>query len=171
MQAYDLYLQNRKCRFEVVRQQFAMIEAYLYFLSHQGYLPLQRTFRLGKYLNDTFKAQQDKQGSNISILIAELLVLLVRNRGAFIDRVEAINHYTYRHLKTPDTRRAKRFLKILCLLPRAHFNATALQRIAQKQIQYLHNHPLWMGESITTETIPYTHLLSLIFSHLQRQVA
>ena len=136
-----------------------------------GYLQLEGRFRLGKYLNETFKAQADKQGSNISILIAELLVYLARNRGKFIDRVEAINNYSYRHLKGSDTRRAKRFIKILCTIPRANFNPIALRRIAQRQIQYLQEHPIWMGENFAIEIIPFDKLLDMVLNQLQRKVA
>ena len=169
--AYDLYRQNRKCRFEMIRQQFAIIEAYMCFLAHRGYLQLETTFRLGKYLNETFKAQADKRGSNIAILIAELLVYLSRDRGKFIDRVEAINNYTYRHLKGPGTKRAKQFIKILCLMPRANFDPAALQRIAHKQIQFLEEHPVYMGDHVLIEIIPFGSLLEMIMEQLKQKVA
>ncbi|MEM9824788.1 MAG: hypothetical protein AAF985_27125, partial [Bacteroidota bacterium] len=169
--AYDLYRQHRKCRFEDVRQQFAMIEAYLCFLSHMGYFQLDRIFRLGKYLNETFKAQADKQGQNIAILIAELLVYLARDRGKFIDRVDAIKHYSYRHLKNRDTSRAKRFIKILCLMPRANFKSDVLERLAKNDIQYLHDHPICMGENVSIEIIPFETLLQMIFLQLKEKVA
>ena len=169
--AYNLYRGNRKCRFELIRQQFAIIEAYLCFLSHMGYLHLDHHFRLGKYLNETFKAQSDKQGSNITILIAELLVHLARDRGRFIDRVEAVNNYSYRHLKGEDTKRAKRFIKILCLLPRANFHPIALRRVAARQIQYLEEHPIHMGENVAIEIIPFGDLLGMIMRELERKRA
>ena len=169
--AYQLYRQNRNCRFEDIRQQFAIIQAYLCFLSHMGYLHMDGRFRLGKYLNETFKAQSDKQGSNITILIAELLVHLARDRGKFIDRVEAVNNYSYRHLKGEDTKRAKRFIKILCILPRANFNPVALRRIAARQIQYLEEHPIHMGENVAIEIIPFGDLLGMIMQQLEQKVA
>lgn len=170
-QAYALYRAHRKCKFERIRQQFAIIEAYLCFLAHLGYLQLEGKFRIGKYLNDTFKAQSDKCGSNISIIIAELLVYLARNRGKFIDRIEAVNNYSYRHLKSEDTKRAKRFIKILCLLPRANFKASALRRIAARQIRYLEANPISMGNNVSIEIIPFEDLLAMILSKLERRVA
>ncbi len=169
--AYELYLANRKCRFEMIREQFAIIEAYLCFLAHLGYLELKNPFRLGKYLNETFKAQEDKEGSNINIIIAELLVYLARDRGKFIDRIEAVNNYTYRHLKSKDTRRAKRFIKILCLLPKANFHPAALERIAQRHIQYLKDHPISMGENVSLEILPFEVLLGMILRQLKKKVA
>ncbi len=169
--AYILYRQNRRCRYPVIRLQFAIIEAYLCFLSTSGYLALEGKFRLGKYLNETFQAQADKQGDNINIIIAELLVLLTRNRGKFIDRIEAIQHYSYRHLKDQDTRRAKWFIKILCLLPGVNFHPIALERRAKVYLDKLTQHPLRMGENFAIEIIPFEHLLQMILQKLKQRVA
>lgn len=171
LKAYSLFKQNKRCRFEVIRRQFAIIEAYLYFLAHNGQFHLEKRFRLGKYLNETFESQSDKQGDNINILIAELLVYLVQNRGKFIDRIEAVKHYSYRHLQGRDTRRAKAFLKILCTLPRANFHPKALERLAKKQLEYLETHPIHLGDNFAVEIIPFGDLLQLIIGQLQRKVA
>ena len=122
--AYDLYRKNRYCKYEEIREQFTIIEAYMYFLSQMGYLQLDRPFRIGKYFNETIKAQSDKQGNNIIIIIAELLYYLAKDKGKFIDRVEAINNYSYRYITGKDTRRAKRFIKILCTLPVSYTHLT-----------------------------------------------
>jgi len=169
--AYDLFRQNKRCRFKPIRRQFAIIEAYLYVLARTGHLKLNKRFRLGKYLNDTFAAQRDKKGDHINILIAELLVHLVRDRDAFIDRILAIKHYSYRHLNTPDTRRAKAFLKILCTLPRANFHPKALDRLAKKSIDILSTNTFRLGDNFAVEIIPFSHLLSIITEQLNRKVA
>ena len=170
-QAFDLYRQNRHCRFELLREQFAIIEAYLCYLTYTGQLPHKKTFRLGKYLNDTFKAQADKQGDNINILIAELLVYLARDRGKFIDRVEAIKNYSYRHLRDKAVRRAKWFIKILCLLPSVDFHPGALAKRAKTYIDKLAQHPVSMGENFAIEIIPFEDLLEMIRRQLERRVA
>ncbi len=169
--AYQLYRKNRRCKYEMVREQFAIIEAYLCFLAQLGHLQIDHIFRLGKYLNDTFKSQSDKQGDNIAILIAELLVYLARDKGKFIDRVAAISHYNYRHLKRPESQRARHFIKILLRLPAANFNPVALQRKAAKDIAFLHNHPLRLGENFALEIVPFERLLHLIGQYLQRRRA
>lgn len=169
--AYNLVAASKRCKFENIREQFAIIEAYLCFLSRFGYLTLNKTFRIGKYLNETIKAQSDKQGSNIAILIAELLVYLSRDRAKFIDRVEAVNNYSYRHLKDRETRRAKQFIQILCKIPRANFNAVALRRIAKRHIQYLEKNPMWMGNNFAIEVIPFEILLNMIMAQLQQKAA
>ena len=169
--AYTLYQQNKKCRYVLIRDQFAIIEAYFCFLAYTGYLQLDKVFRLGKYLNETFKAQADKQGDNINILIAELLVYLARDRGKFIDRIDAIENYSYRHLKGDDTRRARWFMRILCMMPRANFHPKALARLAKRQIENLEKYPMRMGDSFTVETIPFERILDMILIKLQREVA
>ncbi|MFK8103740.1 MAG: hypothetical protein AB8G15_14495 [Saprospiraceae bacterium] len=169
--AYELYLKNRKCRYENIKEQFAIIEAYLCYLSYTGHLTLNRPFRLGKLLNETIKAQTDKEGSNVNIIIAELLVYLGRDRGKFIDRVEAVNSYSYRHLKSEDSKRAKRFIKILCTLPKVDFHPVALQRVAKRHIDYLKTHPISMGQNISIEILPFEAVLEMIMKQLARKVA
>ena len=169
--AYKLYIQNRNCRFEAVKQQFAIIEAYLNFLFYMGHLNTVKRFRMGKYLNETFKAEAENQGNNINIFIAELLVYFSRNRGKFIDRIEAIENYSYKHLRGKDTTRAKRFIKILSMLPAVNFHPVALQRKAATHIQYLNNHPIRTGQNISIEIIPFELLLEMILQKLARKVA
>ena len=169
--AYELYQQFKKCRIDSIREQFSIVEGYLCFLSYTKHLKLNRPFRLGKYLNETFKAQADKQGDNINIIIAELLVYLVRDRGRFIDRVEAVEHYSYKHLKNKDNQRAKWFLKILCLLPKVNFHYLALERRVKRLIQQLQKQPLRMGDGFAVEIIPYEQVLEIIMVQLGKKAA
>ncbi|MEO1516869.1 MAG: hypothetical protein AAFV95_17740 [Bacteroidota bacterium] len=169
--AYQLYRKNRKCRFPEIKLQFAIIEAYLCFLAHQGYLKIDGRFRIGKFLNETFESQSDKQGNNLAVLIAELLVYLCRDHGKFIDRVERIHSYSYRHLRGRATSRAKRFVKLLCLIPRVKFNAALLAKVGAKEINYLNQNPIWMGDSLAIEVIPFEKLLCMVVKQLQKKVA
>ena len=170
--AYRLFRMNRKNQDEILVEQWAVMEAYLYFLRRIGKLDTGTDrFSLGKYLNQTTQIKHDKTGNNINILIGELLVYLVKNRGRFIDRVEAINTYNYKYLKGKDTQRAKWFIRILCLLPRANFHPIALQRIAKRQIENLQNHPLSMGDNFAVEMIPFEDLLALLLLQLEQRVA
>ena len=169
--AYTLFRQCKRCPIKVLKQQFVIIEAYLCFLNSLGLLQLEKRFRLGKYLNETFKAQADKQGDNISILIAELLVLLSRDRGKFIDRIEAAQHYSYRYLNGKDTQRAKWFIKILCLLPAADFHPVALERKAKRYMDLLEKHPIHLGDNFAIEIVPFGDLLGMIMRQLERKVA
>lgn len=164
--AYDTYKKYRDCPFPLLHEQFILIEAYFSFLIHMGYLDINPRFRIGKYLNETSNAQTDKQGDNIAIIIAELLYYFSRDKGKFIDRVESINHYSYRHIRSKETLRAKRFLKILCAMPRANFSFSNLSRHARRHIDYISDHTIRMGENIFLEVIPFDVLLPMIFEEL-----
>ncbi|MEM1324023.1 MAG: hypothetical protein AAGG75_27425 [Bacteroidota bacterium] len=166
-EAYTLFQRSKTCKHELLQPQFLIIEAYLHFLKHCGYLQLDHIFRLGKYLNETFKAQTDKRGDNVNILIAELLILLTRDRGRFIDRIESIQRYCYTYLQGQDTRRARWFIKLLCKLPRANFNATDIQRIARKEISNLAQFPICSGSNFAVEIIPFGQLLPMVMAQLK----
>jgi len=94
-------------------------------------------------------------------------VHLVRDRGRFIDRVESVNGYSYRHLKTKETMRAKRFIKILCLLPSVDFELDRIQVKAKAHIDFILNKPLQIGEHSSVEIVPFHHLLPLVFKELK----
>ncbi|MEM9822720.1 MAG: hypothetical protein AAF985_16680 [Bacteroidota bacterium] len=123
-----------------------------------------------KYFNDTLKNEADYQGDNVTILIAELLMYLAKDRGRFIDRVESVQNYIYRYLRGKDTQRAKWFIRILCTLPRANFNPIALRRLAHKQIENLRISPN-SGQNFSIEIIPFGNLLDMIIVHLNKKVA
>ena len=129
-----------------------------------------KPFRMRKYLNDTFSSQADHRGDNINVLIAELLMYFAKDRGRFIDRIEAVKGYSYRHLKGKDTQRAKWFIRILCMMPRANFHPIALARIANKQIKNLKESDS-KGQNFAIEIIPFGDLLDMILVHLNKQVA
>ena len=172
-QAYVLFRKHSKrCKYAPIKRHFAVIEAYFCFLAHYGLLRLDHKFRLGKYLNEQILHRDQASGDNIPILIAELLVLLVRDKGGFIDRVEAIKTYSLRHLRGPEHTRAKLFLKILCQLPRANFHPQALQTRCKAVIDTLYATSLHIGNTtILTEIIPFHALLELIIDNISKKAA
>ncbi|MEL6863877.1 MAG: hypothetical protein AAFP19_05635, partial [Bacteroidota bacterium] len=170
--AYRLYRHHRKSKFEVLAEQWAIMGAYLYFLKNAGKISVGNDrFSLGKYLNETASATQDKMGSNLNIIIGELLLLLVKDRGKLIDRIESVNQYSYKYLKDKDTRRAKWFLRILCMLPKANFHPQALLRLTQKQMDNLEKYPMYLTDSLSVELVPFGALLEVMMKELERKVA
>ena len=171
--AYEFFLKNKRCKIEEIKEQFIIIEAYLYFLVRTGFLQINKIFRIGKYLNETLKAQEDKRGDNINILIAELIVYLVKDKNKFMDCVESIKHYSYRHLRGEETERARWFLKILCMIahPKVNFHPVALKRRAKKYIDLLQDKPKRVGENFAVEIIPFDHLLDMIIEKVMKKAA
>ena len=144
----------------------------MYFLKKVGKLDTgSDRFSLGKYLNETIEIAHDKAGNNVNVLIGELLVNLVSNRGKFIDRVEAVNSYSYKYLKGEETKRAKWFIRLLCMMPSANFHPVALERIGKRQIENLKKYPVYMGDNLSVEIIPFGDLWEMIVEQLKLKVA
>jgi len=170
--AYELYRQHRKTKFAILAEQWSIMAAYMYFLKKLGKLDTGNDrFSLGKYLNETIEIAHDKTGNNVNVLIGELLVNLVKNRGKFIDRVEAVNSYSYKYLKGEETKRAKWFIRLLCMMPRANFHPVALERMAKRQIDNLKKYPVYMGDNLSVEIIPFGDLWEMIAERLKERVA
>ena len=170
--AYDLYRQHRKTKFETLSEQWAVVGAYMYFLRSVGKLQTgSDRFSIGKYLNETVSTTHDKTGNKINTIIGELLVCLIKDRDRFIDRVEGASHFAYKYLKGDDTRRAKWFIRILCLMPRANFHPIALARLAQRQLENLEAHPIHLSDNISVEIIPFGALWEMVAKQLEVRVA
>lgn len=102
----------------------------------------QRQFTLGKFKGELMIHDKDRQGHRVNIIIVHLLHLLKYKRyGLYIDKVEAIEKYMQRYLKSTSTKllRSRYFLK--CLLLTAHsrvnFNSIAWQRKTEKLFKKL----------------------------------
>ncbi len=161
--AHQLYREYRKNKFAVVEEYWLVIGAYLYFLREIGAFkaPFER-FKVGRYLNETSVVHHDKKGANVNILIGELLIYMVTNRSKFIERVNSINQYSYRYLKDENSKRAKWFIRLLCKVPQADFNFPKLLKKADQYIERLNEHPVGLGDNLTTEIIPYDHIIEIM---------
>ena len=161
--AHELYRKFRKNKYEAVAEQWLIMGGYLYFLREIGIIsaPFER-FKVGRFLNDTTSSAGDKKGSNVNVLIGELLILLVTNRSKFIERVDAINHYSYRYLKEEQTKRAMWFIRLLCKLPNADFDPKKLLKKGNDYINKLKSHPVGMGDNLSLEVIPYDHIVEFL---------
>jgi len=164
--AYELYKKYRKSKYDTLSEQWAILGAYLYFLSASKKLDVGTDrFSIGKYLNETSETAHDKTGNKINIIIGELMFYFFNDRDKFIDRAEAASKYP--HLNGKGTKRAKAFIKILCAAPKANFNAVALKRIARRQFDNLDRNPLHMGNNISIEIILFGAAGEMVLEVLQ----
>lgn len=113
--------------------------------------------RLGKFLNDVPQFSKDKRGMNINMLIIQVLVLLQRRKyGDLIDRMAALERYSYRYLKKDDTFRSNCFIHILLKLEKGDFNLIAVRRHAAKYLKALQSVPVEKSkQDIDVEVVPY----------------
>ncbi|MEL6867647.1 MAG: hypothetical protein AAFP19_24695, partial [Bacteroidota bacterium] len=75
------------------------------------------------------------------------------------------------YLRGRSTMRAKRFLKVLCILPRCNFKADAVNKLASEHIDFIHSTPLHFGDNAFLEIIPFHHLLKMIEEQIMRKAA
>ena len=137
-------------------------EAYAAFLAGEK-------IRLGKFLNEVPIFSKDKRGMNINILILQILFLLRQGkRNDIIDRMAALERYSYRYLKKGKTFRSNCFINMLLQLEKGYFHPIAIQRKAKRFVQKLQTVPLSKSDQdIEIEIIPYERLWRVILGMLE----
>ena len=147
-------------------------EAFIHYLHRIGKLELGevKTFRLGKFLNEVPNYSKDKKGSNVTILILQILFLLEDGKyDALIDRAEALKIYTHRYLKDDGTYRSNCFIKMLLCLPAASFDRDQVERKAKKYLEKLQAMPIEKAkQSAELEVMPYEMLWEFVMESLDR---
>jgi hypothetical protein len=155
-------------------------EAFIYFLLKTGRIPpsqldkqnkLHPKFRLRKFLNEVPTFSKDKRGTNITIIILQILFLLQeRKYPQIIDRMESLNVYCHRYLRKNDTFRSNCFIKMLLQLPPARFNQIAVSRKAKKYTDRLNEVPINLAkQSNEIELVPYEILWSFVLESLDNK--
>ena len=162
-------------------EDYPILSAYFYFLYKIGKLDgldvptefKRDRYRLGKFMNDVPIFSKDKAGTNISILIAQAIILLVEKRyEEFSKRVKALETYRYRHLNKNDMlQRGKVFIKMLELIPRADFHRERVVWRSRELRKQLDIPPEKMSiRNSDIEVIPYEHLWEYIVDLLDNKL-
>lgn len=157
-----------------VMEQWRIYEAFIQFFISLKKIKLEektespKNFRVSKFLNEMPTYSKDKRGNNITLLILQVLFLLQRKQfDAVIDRMESLNVYCHRYLRKDATFRSNCFIKMLMILPQAHFNRTAAIRKTAKMRSRLNEVPLEVAnQSSELEIVPYEQLWKLVLETL-----
>lgn len=174
---YKVFTSDRFKRFSIHYESWLIKEAYVHFLIQMGKVdqaqldkyPL-RPFRLNRFLNDVPLYSKDKRGLNISILIIQMLFLILQKKfDQVIDRMDALQQYTYRYLRNDETYRSNCFIKMLLKIPDAGFNPIRTQR----HVENLHKKLLATSMDISEqsseiEVIPYENLWEMVIQLLEK---
>lgn len=159
-------ISNKYKMSEYIKEQWRIVEAYLCFLNKIGKVNYHKEFRIGKFLNEVPVASKDKQGSFISIIIAQVLIYLAYNhRENIIDKLDSLKSYNYVYLKKDYTYRSNCFIRILTQLSSGNFSRTAFVRKTQTYYNNLLKAKLNVN-AVEREFIPYQDLYHFILELL-----
>ncbi len=144
---------------EMIAKKSSNIEAFRIYNAYAAFM-LDQDIKLGKLLNELPRFSNDKRGMNINILVLQVLFYLRKGqRGHIIDRMAALERYSYRYLKKDETFRSNCFIHMLLSLEKGNFTAIGVKRSASKYLARLKEMPISKsGQDIDVEIIPYERL-------------
>ena len=145
-----------------IRDRYFILKGYVNFL-----LPVEKPFRLGRFLNQVPIYSKDKRGHNSNILIIQILHLLKNKKyNDIIDKVESLKQYSWQHLRNDDTLRSACFIKMLCQLPAGNFKKINVTRRVSTYYQRMTELPDKYKMDIDVEVVPYEVLWEEVLSCL-----
>jgi len=176
-EAYDQYVEVVKNEFfalqnEEQQENWQIYRAYLYFLQQIGKLEdreqIFKEFRLNSFLNNVPIFEKDKRGLNISILIAQFIILLKKKKyNRLIDINEGLKQYTTRYLRINSTHRSNCFIKMLTKISVGNFHPRLVRMKTSSYEKKMLLTPLNNNNlSREIEIIPYETLWKMVLDCL-----
>ncbi len=159
MPAFKNYEQERL-------EKWKLFEAYLGFAMPRS----DRKFKLFKFLNEVTVYSKDKRGLNVSIMIAQIILLLEDARfDLLLDKAESFKIYFKRYVTRHINYRTFYFVKMLETMFRYNFHYEKTKEVSAKFFNRLgdkegHYH----GDVESLEVIPYEELWNQIMKRLER---
>jgi hypothetical protein len=125
-------------------------------------------FKISKFINDVPTYSKDKSGTNVPILIIQILFLIQQGKyDEAQNRIAAIKRYSSRYLQQDESFRSKCFIKMLMQLPRGLFMREITEQHAKKYYQKLITiSPESSNQNFEIEVIPYETLWAIILELL-----
>lgn len=121
-------------------------------------------YRSAKFLNEVPVFSQDKKGINVAVLIAHVLLQFVEGKKDKIwERIEALEKFRERYLRSGEAKRSENFVKILVAMARANFQRARYEpKVAPllKRLKELHSDT--SNQPYEMEIIPYLKLYELV---------
>jgi tetratricopeptide (TPR) repeat protein len=169
-EAFDIYdavrmHSSKKYMQEIYREIWLLIEAYLYFLISNDFVPSLSIktanlgkFKLNKFLNEVEIFTHDKSGSNIPTLIVQIILLVSEGKEDRIyDYLERLMKYRQRYVSQHSASyRSNEFIKVLEKLPAVNFNAKRFETATKGYIDNIKAVPVNVFEDgFRLEMVPY----------------
>lgn len=149
------------------REKWKLFEAYLHFA-----IPPElagKDFKLYKFINEVPIYNRDKKGYNLSILIAQYLLLLkIKDHDRLLLKQESFTSYFKRYVNKKYSYRSYYFTKMLLNVIRSNFNVSKTITISNKFLLKLKARTnRYHGDLESLEVIPYEQLWDEILCRLQ----
>ncbi len=158
------------------KEMWTIYEAFIYYLLKIEQIDPKKVkhkdgvkqYRYGKFINNVPTYSKDKRGVHISILIIQILFFLYQKKhDNIIDRIDALEKYSYRYLKNDETFRSNCFIKMLVLLPKCNFHPKQFEIKTAKYLKKLNSKQIGLTyQSNEFEIIPYEELWKFVHQML-----
>jgi hypothetical protein len=168
---YQMAVKNRKMAVlrEAQRETWHILGAYLFIVQQltgkQIPEEMAPKVKSTRFRNDIRDFSQDKQGMNVAILAAEVLLEYVEGKfDSLWDRIAALEKYRERYLRNSgETHRSQLFIKILVILSKYNYDSEKFPEKVRPYLEELRKAPLQLSnQSHELEIIPYEALVRLL---------
>lgn len=151
------------------KEKWKIFESFLNYVIPAG-APGAKKFNVHKFINEVPLFSKDKAGYNLSIIVAQIIMLV--NMGDYlkiVDRAESLKLYASRYIKKERNPRSYYFIKMLLVMVAYDFEPKKTAQIANKFFAKLKEvHLGKQSELETLEVIPYDVLWPDILAKLSR---
>lgn len=151
------------------KEKWKIFESFLNYVIPAG-SPGAKKFNVHKFINEVPLFSKDKAGYNLSIIVAQIIMLV--NMGDYlkiVDRAESLKLYASRYIKKERNPRSYYFIKMLLVMIAYDFDPKKTEQIANKFfVKLKESHLGKQSELETLEVIPYDVLWPDILAKLSR---
>lgn len=179
-EAYSIYKMITKHprykAFKVLHETWSLYRMYLHFLHLLNKVEPEKedksfkTIRLGKFINEVPSFSKDKHGMNIPVLIAQMAFLILQRKyDAAAERIDALNKYCDRYLKTNNPNfRCNCFIKMLVQIPISGFHRAGVERRAKRYLEKMKTIEInFNNQAHEVEVLPFETMWEYILDALQ----
>lgn len=150
------------------KEKWKIFESFLSYALPQS-SKLHKSFNVYKFINEVPLYSKDKAGYNLSIIVAQILLLIkMAQYEKILDKAEALKLYASRYIRKEKNPRSYYFIKMLLVMIQYDFEPKKTAQIANKFfVKLKESHLGEQSEVETLEVIPYDLLWPEILQKLE----
>jgi len=130
--------------------------------------------RLGRFLNEVPSFSKDKSGMNIPVLVVQMCFLILLKRyDEAIERIDALNKYCGRYLKTSSPNfRSNCFIKMLLHIPASGFHRKHAEQGGRRYLDKMKTVQInFNSQAHEVEVLPFETMWELILNALDFDIS